>query len=64
MAKDKTYYKLTIIKEDEVWTCALIKTDEEILNYDIIDIAEANSYAELQIEMGNKSFIDIINKND
>ena len=61
---ERTYYKLKIYKVSGVWSCLLIEVDQETFRDIIIENVRAPSYAELQIEMGNKSFIDIINKND
>lgn len=56
----KEYYKLEIIKRAGLWAATLQEYDG-IMWHDT-DEATAESYQELQAEMGNKGFIDLLNK--
>lgn len=60
-------HKIETTKEDSgKWTCSLHRKggDNSIDFWEVVDEVEANSYPELMVEIGNKQFIDIINKND
>ena len=57
---EEEYYKVEISKRGGLWV-AFLQEFDGIMWHDK-DEAKAESYQELQAEMGNKGFIDLINK--
>lgn len=68
---DKGDHKISITKSKEIWTCLLeevLFTNFQSQNLDRticepVDIIEAESFSELMVEIGNKNWVDLINKN-
>lgn len=61
--------RLITSKKKEIWFAFIEVKVMSVLHDDgycwtAEDHVEANSYSELQIEIGNKGWIDMINKND
>ena len=56
-------YKIVIQKKNEVWTCDLMEVFD-VNTALMIQEVESDSFSGLMIEIGNKNWIDLINKNE
>lgn len=52
-----------ISKECDIWYCSLIELIPKSGMNKLIEVIKADSFQELMVEIGNKNWIDILNKN-
>ncbi len=55
-------YEIRIKKTDGVWFAELWVEIMDSKMFDFEDMVKAENYAQLQIEIGNKNWIDLLNK--
>lgn len=55
---------IQIKKSEDKWTCTLGKIlDKDGKVTELMDITNANNFPDLMIEIGNRNWVDLINKN-
>lgn len=62
MTEKEVLYKIEISKAQDVWVGSLKKRGFDEKNYEYVQTVSADSYLELQKEMADNGFIDLINK--
>ena len=55
-------YEIRIIKRNEVWFAELWVEIMDSKMFEFEDEVTAENYAQLQVEIGNKKWIDLLNK--
>ena len=55
-------YEIRIIKRSEVWFAELWVEIMDSKMFEFEDEVTAENYAQLQVEIGNKKWIDLLNK--